>query len=369
MGLIERLESIKQKFGLVNSFPNEQSISQAVVLPVLSELGWDVFDASKVCPEYNVDNKRVDFALLDRPNKPAVFIEVKKLGNCSGADEQLFAYAFREGVPMAILTDGQEWSFYLPAERGDYEERRVYKLDILERNVKESAERFERYLSFEGIHSGSCLEAAKADHKNTSLRREADAALPKAWEAILNDSDSLILELLAEKAEDICGFKPSKEKCKEFIGSIAGGFTPAAQTFSVAKVNRTQKRRADKVKLLVNKEFRSEKYSLSYGKKTYYFRTKIDVLAKLLELLGNDYKGFYDKFAGLEHGRTRRYLDRDKYALYPGRPDLADESSRQVGDNWWMGTNYCTSDIAKILNLAIKTAGRKAEASIKYDLG
>ena len=33
-------------------FPNEQSISQGIVLRVLQELGWDIYDPTAVWPEY-----------------------------------------------------------------------------------------------------------------------------------------------------------------------------------------------------------------------------------------------------------------------------------------------------------------------------
>ena len=33
---------------------------------------------------------------------------------------------------LAILTDGREWNFFLPAEHGNYAERSVYKLDIVD---------------------------------------------------------------------------------------------------------------------------------------------------------------------------------------------------------------------------------------------
>jgi len=54
-----------------------------------------------------------------------VFIEVKQVGQSDGGERQLFEYAFHRGVPMAILTDGQEWHFFLPAKQGDYGDRRV----------------------------------------------------------------------------------------------------------------------------------------------------------------------------------------------------------------------------------------------------
>ena len=55
----------------------------------------------------------------------------------------MFQYAFHEGVQFVILTDGQEWDFFLPAEQGDYAERRVYKLNIIERDLEECVSKAE----------------------------------------------------------------------------------------------------------------------------------------------------------------------------------------------------------------------------------
>ena len=96
--------------GLLNkgSFPNEASISQGIVLPLLQEVGWNIHDPRFVIPEYSVSGSRVDFALLDRRERPVIFIEVKMLGNIGSAEEQLFKYAYHQGVPFLILTDGKE---------------------------------------------------------------------------------------------------------------------------------------------------------------------------------------------------------------------------------------------------------------------
>ena len=100
---------------------NEASVTQGSVLPILQALGWSIFDARIVCPEYTVEGKRVDFALCHQPRRPDIFMEVKQVGKSEGADRQLFEYAFHTGVPMAVLTTGQEWHFYLPAEQGTYQ--------------------------------------------------------------------------------------------------------------------------------------------------------------------------------------------------------------------------------------------------------
>lgn len=44
-------------------FPNEQAISQGIVLRVLQELGWDTWDTTIVWPEFKTGEGRVDFAL------------------------------------------------------------------------------------------------------------------------------------------------------------------------------------------------------------------------------------------------------------------------------------------------------------------
>ncbi len=59
-------------------------------------------------------------------------MEVKQPGVAGRADRQLFEYAFHEGVPLAILTDGTTWPVYVPALQGSYDDRRVYLLDLLD---------------------------------------------------------------------------------------------------------------------------------------------------------------------------------------------------------------------------------------------
>ena len=107
-------------------FTSEAAVCQGIVLRILHALSWPTYDTQVVCPEYSVESRRVDFALCHPAGKPVVFIEVKQIGQSdTAAERQLFEYAFHKGVPMAILTDGQDWQFFLPAEQGEYGERRV----------------------------------------------------------------------------------------------------------------------------------------------------------------------------------------------------------------------------------------------------
>ena len=128
--------------------------------------------------EYSLGGRRADYALCHPPREPVILVEVKQVGQSKGADRQLFQYAFHKGVPMAVLTDGQEWHFFLPTEQGDYGERRVYKLDLLERDPQEAEEGFERYLGYEEVRSGRAIEAARRDYRNAARKRTAQRTLP-----------------------------------------------------------------------------------------------------------------------------------------------------------------------------------------------
>ncbi len=173
-------------------FGNEASVSQGIVLRLLHALSWPAYDTQIVCPEHSLEGRRVDFALCHPQSKPIAFVEVKQIGQSEGAERQLFEYAFHVGVPLAILTDGQEWNFFLPGEQGDYGERRVYKLDIVERDLTECVSRLNRYLKYEDIISGKAIAAAREDYRNVSRERQMKSTLPEAWIKLVAEEDDLL---------------------------------------------------------------------------------------------------------------------------------------------------------------------------------
>ena len=221
MTLTKHIEDVRAGIK-AGRYGNEAAVSQGIVLRLLQALGWPTYDTQVVCPEYSLSGRRVDYALCHPSNKPVAFIEVKQIGQSDGAERQLFEYAFHVGVPLAILTDGQEWNFFLPAEQGDYTERRVYKLDMVERDVAESDARLERYLSYAQVSSGAAIAAAREDYKNVSRSRQMLSTLPEAWAKLVAEEDELLLELLADKVESLCGFKPDVDTVARFLRDNVG---------------------------------------------------------------------------------------------------------------------------------------------------
>ena len=163
MMLREHIEAIRDGIR-AGKFQSEAAVSEGIVLRLLHALDWPRYEPQVVFPQYSVKGGWVDYALCHPASRPVVFIEVKQLGQCAGAEEQLFQYAFHRGVPMAILTDGQQWHFFHPhGGQGNYEERRVYLLDLLEIDVGESIGCLDRYLKYSAY-----VQVKRSGHSRTT---------------------------------------------------------------------------------------------------------------------------------------------------------------------------------------------------------
>lgn len=362
MSLEQHIEEIRAGIK-AGRFANEASVSQGIVLRILHALSWPSYDTQIVCPEYSLEGRRVDYALCHPPGKPIAFIEVKQIGQSEGAERQLFEYAFHVGVPIAILTDGQEWNFFLPGEQGDYGERRVYKLDIVERDIAECVSRLSRYLKYDAIVSGAAIEAAREDYRNVSRDRQMKATLPKAWAKLVEEEDELLLELVADRVESLCGFKPDPDTVARFLKD---------HIFSRTQSAATQPPRPTVPPPTPAAPVGSPVGAVGYviNGQRYPARNARDVLVSVFEALSQRDATFLERFAALpKHGRTRRYLARSPEELYPGRPDLSREHSTQLSSGWWLGTNVSRAAIERIIEMACEVARINYGRELSINLG
>lgn len=218
-----------------NRFPNEQSISQGVVLRVLGDLNWDVYDPAVVVPEYKTGEGRADFALCDPPGGPLIYIEVKQPGGAERGVRQVLDYAFHTGgVPFVVLTDGKTWSVYLPMAQGKYEERRVCMLDLLERSTEESADILCRYLERSRVVSGDALRVAREEYQRHRRRATARMEIPNAWNSLVNKHERPLIDLLAGTVESKAGIRPNDTDVIDFLESLrqrtAANLTPTSDS-------------------------------------------------------------------------------------------------------------------------------------------
>ncbi|MFM8330301.1 MAG: type I restriction endonuclease [Candidatus Methylumidiphilus sp.] len=108
-----RLPAVKGK--------GEEATKQALVLPMLAALGYDIWNPAEVCPEYDADfaikkagqKEKVDIAIL-LLSYPRVYMEVKSADTILDGHEGQVARYFNSTstVTLGILTNGIEWRFY-----------------------------------------------------------------------------------------------------------------------------------------------------------------------------------------------------------------------------------------------------------------
>ena len=137
---------------------NEAQVKEWIICPILNLLGWGL---REIIPEYGVETQRVDYTLqINCENK--VFIEAKRpRENLANHQEQLLDYSFREGVELAILTNGIIWWFYLPLQKGPWNDRKFYTINISEHEIEDIVGKFDLLLSRKNVASGEAVQHAE----------------------------------------------------------------------------------------------------------------------------------------------------------------------------------------------------------------
>lgn len=344
-------------------YPNEQAISQGIVLRILQSLGWDTFDTSVVWPEYQTGEGRADFALCHPPTRPAVFVEVKQPGRAEDAVRQALEYSFHAGVPFVVLTDGRTWSFYLPAEQGSYDDRRVYKLDLFERQSAEAAEALERYLAKSRVESGEALETARSEYRSRHRRAQARAAIPEAWRELVEKGDESLVDFLAGAVESKLGVRPEDDDVAEFLAWLG---RPEAQQPAMPPLRQyVPANHSVPSPTRTTESASSRRGTLRLRGRSYSYNNAKEAMVTVLRELANEDVTFLERCA--QHpdcqGRTRRYIARSPDELYPNRPDLR-EFNEALPGGWYVATNL--NNVAK--RAVIQLAAQVAELRFGVDV-
>lgn len=352
------------------AYASEAAVSLGIVMPALRLLGWDDSNPDEVIPEHTSGRGRVDFALTGAGRKPAVFIEVKGVGRSVEGDRQLFEYAFHEGVPLCLLTDGRDWSFYLPGGQGSYDDRRVYRLLIDERPPAECARVLHRYLARDRVRSGAAYEDAQRDYRDAAQRREAAGALPRAWGELLADGDDLLVEMLADRAEAACGIRPAAAEVAAFLRAQSGPApaepharsnsrgmdrAPPASAPAAPPVKRVTVASATRLPPTVPGAGDSPIVTAAAGRAIEYrlfgttrrAATAAEALVEILRAIVARDPARLSALAAAVRGRSRNHIAPSVAEIYPARPDLA--RAIEIAPGWLVGLNIANRDKRRIL--------------------
>jgi len=298
------IEDIRRK--LEKGFPNEAAVSQGAVLPILQACGWNTHDTDEVPPQYGTqDKERVDHALL-RGGKPLIFIEVKhRLDNDRSLDkgiEQVFKYAYDEGVPVAVLTDGDAWFFYWPAapERR-YADRLARAIQLTRTEPTEAATILRKYLQKSPDLSPDLLqEIIKKDFHLNKLH----ALLEEIFQ---NPSDELVelIERIAKQRYIYVG----KEQIRAFLPQWLKKYKPSdsSPSSSAMPSNTPSTPHASGAPPLS-----SPSTGLGYYYKGTFYpalgKSGADIYIEIISRLMQDFPDFAKKFSIYTAGHKRYYL-------------------------------------------------------------
>lgn len=148
MDLIDQLRALASRVATSKDIiQTEEATKNAMIMPFIQLLGYNVFDPLEVTPELIADigtkkGEKVDYAVL-LEGKPIMLFECKK----SGADlhinhaSQLFRYFHVTAARFGVLTNGLTYRFFTDLEQPNkMDEKPFFEFNILdfkERDVDE----------------------------------------------------------------------------------------------------------------------------------------------------------------------------------------------------------------------------------------
>ncbi len=340
---------IKVRQEVLGKSMDEVEVSAGPVKRILAALGWDVFDVQTVKPEYNVGPGRVDFALKSAQARVDVFLEVKAPGQAdSQADLQLFQYTVHQGIPLACLTDGRVWSIYLSGGQGSCEDRRLYRLDIVERDADQACQRLQRYLGRDNVATGKARQYALADCEDRARQQRLEAAVLRAWHGLLAEPDGVLCDLLIEAVERDTGERRQTDSVENFLRRLEKQQQPT-KVLSVSATPPVPLRAASGGTDGIRYQFSEEAWQPQKDGKACYLA--------LLRVLKSRHDDFPERFAKAGSGRKRAWIARTVEELFPGRPDFQRSECSDLGDGWRVGTQINAGDLDRRARVACAAVG------------
>ena len=140
MDLREALDSLADR--LEQQLPlltNEEATKNALIMPVINALGYNVFDPTEVLPEFTADigtkkGEKVDYA-INVAGVPMMLVECKSATSALKFEHasQLFRYFGVTDARFAILTNGVDYWFYTDLDNAN----RMDKVPFFEFNLRD----------------------------------------------------------------------------------------------------------------------------------------------------------------------------------------------------------------------------------------
>lgn len=148
MDFIDQLKILASRIATTKDMiQTEEATKNAMIMPFIQSLGYNVFDPTEVTPELIADigmkkGEKVDYAIL-RDGKPIMLFECKKAGGDLNINHagQLFRYFHVTEARFGVLTNGLTYRFFTDLDQPNkMDETPFFEFNILdfkERDIDE----------------------------------------------------------------------------------------------------------------------------------------------------------------------------------------------------------------------------------------
>ncbi len=233
MDLIDQLNGLAARIPKqIEHLTTEEATKNALILPMINSLGYNVFDPTEVIPEFTADvgtkkGEKVDYVIM-MEGKPAILIECKMAGSKLSLNHagQLFRYFATTEARFAILTNGIDYQFFTDIEKPNKMDEKPFfefSMSRLDPNVVDEIKKFSK-ASFN-------LENILSNASELKYKKQVKALLQKE---------------LDSPSEDFVRYFTQQVYSGKFISSIKEQFTPivasAFKEFIKDHVNRRLQR-------------------------------------------------------------------------------------------------------------------------------
>ncbi len=150
----DRVEKLKAQIG------TEEATKNALIMPFIKALGYDVFNPLEVVPEFIADigikkGEKVDYAIM-RDGEPTILVECKHWSeNLDPHNSQLFRYFHTTKAKFGILSNGIVFRFYTDlVEKNKMDEKPFLEFnvtDIKDNQVEELKKFHKSYFDIDNI--------------------------------------------------------------------------------------------------------------------------------------------------------------------------------------------------------------------------
>jgi hypothetical protein len=196
---------------MLSQIQTEEATKNALVMPFIQIMGYDVFNPFEVNPEFIADlgikkGEKVDYAIM-KDGEPTILIECKHhLENLDPHNSQLFRYFHTTHAKFGLLTNGLVYRFYT---------------DLVEKNKMDSTPFFEFKLT--EIKEAEIAELKKFHKSYFDVENITNTASELKY---LNELKGLLHKEIADPSDGFITFFTKQVYPKVITAKIKEQFSP-----------------------------------------------------------------------------------------------------------------------------------------------